>query len=263
MKTNLAGDSLSMKRMRIGHVYEIGIGEERVVNYAGQSVIIKRIEGNEWFAYGKLCPHMGADLSGAQHMDGLIRCPGHGLLFDTKSGECLSKECKPLSIFSVTIDRSEVFLSLKPSEPDIVTTFVLARYGTDGRIGLFEIKDLPTPGYGKTIAVRTPRGVERAEVLPNKTFGAAPKTTGVASLSIQKYLIASSDARLNHSQISQYIETEIRKFDSDLIVLEVETLLCGNLVIHLLGEGKRELGALATRATAEFGREVTFQIAET
>ena len=63
MKTNLAGDSLSMKRMRIGHVYEIGIGEERVVNYAGQSVIIKRIEGNEWFAYGQLCPHMGADLS--------------------------------------------------------------------------------------------------------------------------------------------------------------------------------------------------------
>ena len=101
-------------------------------------------------------------------------------------------------------------------------------------------------------------------MLPNKTFCDAPKATGVASLSIQKYLITASDARiLNHSQISQYIETEIRKFDSDLIVLEVETLLCGNLVIHLLGEGKRELGALATRATAEFGREVTFQIAET
>ena len=251
-----------MKRMRIGHVYEIGIGEERVVNYAGQSVIIKRLEVNEWLAYAKLCPHMGADLSGAQHQDGLIRCPGHGLQFDTQTGECLSYECKPISSFAVTIDRSEVFLSLKRSEPDAVTTFVLARYGTDGRIGRFELKDLPTPGYGNAIAVRTPRGVELAEVLPSKTFGDSLNTTGVASLSIQKYLRPSSDARLIHAEISQYIEIEIRKFDSELIVLEVEALLCGNLVIHVMGKGKRGLGALATRATAEFGREVSFQIAE-
>ena len=252
-----------MKRMRIGHVYEIGIGEELVVNYEGQSVIIKRIEGTEWLAYGKLCPHMGADLSGAQHKDGLIRCPGHGLLFDTQTGECLSNECKPLSSFAVTIDRSEVFLSRKPSESDAVTTFVLARYGVDGRIGRFELRDFSTPGYGTAIAVRTPRGIERAEVLPSKTCGESARTTGVASLSIQKYLINYSDATLNHSEISQYIETEIRKFDTELIVLEVETLLCGNLVIHVMGKGKRELGALATRATAKLGREVTFQIAET
>ena len=42
---------------------------------------------------GNICPHRGIDLTPFIKPDGTVICPGHGLKWDTKTGELLAHHC--------------------------------------------------------------------------------------------------------------------------------------------------------------------------
>ena len=55
-------------------------------------------------AFGRRCPHEGADLAFGQVRDGEVVCPWHDLRFDAKSGKSACQTVKPLRLFDVEIE---------------------------------------------------------------------------------------------------------------------------------------------------------------
>lgn len=43
---------------------------------------------------GNICPHRGIDLTPFIKPDGTVICPGHGLMWDTKTGDLLKRHCE-------------------------------------------------------------------------------------------------------------------------------------------------------------------------
>jgi len=76
---------------------------EHVIN--GKSYIVAEADG-ELVVYPTLCPHQLGPLDQAPLVDGAVRCPWHGYLFDVKSGECLSGQSCRLSQRPTIVERS-------------------------------------------------------------------------------------------------------------------------------------------------------------
>ncbi|MDQ6636186.1 MAG: MBL fold metallo-hydrolase [Candidatus Dormibacteraeota bacterium] len=60
-----------------------------------EKIVVSSEHGN--YEIARYCPHAGEDLAiGSTVVDGVIRCLGHNLEFDLKTGSCLNARCDPL-----------------------------------------------------------------------------------------------------------------------------------------------------------------------
>ena len=63
---------------------------------ANEKIVVDAPSGR--YEIGRYCPHAGEDLEiGSVVTDGVIRCLGHNLEFDLKTGTCLNARCNPLN----------------------------------------------------------------------------------------------------------------------------------------------------------------------
>jgi nitrite reductase/ring-hydroxylating ferredoxin subunit len=70
-------------------------GHRSVHRHAGRVLLLLQVAG-ERFLCDAHCPHMGVLLSSGS-IDGLrLRCPGHGLTFDLRTGDNVEGLCQPL-----------------------------------------------------------------------------------------------------------------------------------------------------------------------
>lgn len=59
----------------------------RRVRVGESHVLVARLASGEVVAFGPSCPHQFTELDEATMLDGTLRCPRHGYLFDTRTGE--------------------------------------------------------------------------------------------------------------------------------------------------------------------------------
>jgi len=262
-----------MNRLRIGHVWEIGINESVAVEFDGQQVVVRRLAADQWVAYSRHCPHQNADLQNAEIIDGKLRCPWHGLRFQLESGICLSNQCAPLTVFSPTIENGEVFIYPRGNLPVEVQIY-LARYGWDSRIGLFR-NDLGFDlGTGADCVAETERGLENVSILSRTTTKANSIITGriVRVLSepndprkVFKHCGSASD-NVDQDDTVPYavnlLQEQLNEIKEGHQVIHVEFLLDGNVIAHLLGPPSRSLGPLAAEMSRLLGRQVSFEFAK-
>ncbi len=65
---------------------EIAPGEMKLVNVAGQNVVVANVEGT-FFAFGNECTHVGGPLVEGELEGETVTCPWHATVFNVKTGQ--------------------------------------------------------------------------------------------------------------------------------------------------------------------------------
>ncbi len=65
---------------------EIAPGEMKLVNVAGQDVVVANVEG-AFFAFGNECTHVGGPLVDGELEGESVTCPWHATIFNVKTGQ--------------------------------------------------------------------------------------------------------------------------------------------------------------------------------
>ena len=243
-----------MKRLRIGHDWEIGFNEQRLIEFDGEEIIVRRTSDNDWIAHSRYCPHQNADLKDSQIFGNVLRCPWHGLQFDLASGQNLTNQCSPLSVFDVVIEKGEVYIYAlhPPSRRQIY----LGRYGWDLRVGTFTSDLDEQLSVNQDYVAQTNRGAERVTILALSKNSERSLVTGRILRNI------SGEQRFDASIVPKtltYLESAIGRLETGIQLIHVEKLLDGNLVAYLLGEPTRALGPLAAIASRDLERQIWFE----
>jgi nitrite reductase/ring-hydroxylating ferredoxin subunit len=90
----LSFGALETVRVRLPILFELGGKRFRLVSYE-----------NELIAHAATCPHMLGPLDTAEIIDGAVKCPWHGYVFDVKTGLARTGEaCKLAAPPSISID---------------------------------------------------------------------------------------------------------------------------------------------------------------
>jgi len=74
-----------MARFELGAAADIPPNSMRAFEVAGRRVLVINLEGS-FHAIDDLCPHLAIPLSRGELKDGCVVCPGHGSMFDAKTG---------------------------------------------------------------------------------------------------------------------------------------------------------------------------------
>ena len=72
-----------------GNADDIAEGETKAYKLKGKDILVVKYEG-KYYAVGRYCTHMGADLSKGSLEGKIITCPRHGSRFDITNGESIS-----------------------------------------------------------------------------------------------------------------------------------------------------------------------------
>jgi nitrite reductase/ring-hydroxylating ferredoxin subunit len=127
---------------RIATSSELPAGKVGVFQINGQDVVAFRNKQGAVAVVDPICPHMGAHLGyGGRVVDGALRCPFHGLRFDT-GGNCVGTEYP---------GNPEVKLSLRswPVMEQLGCIFVHA--GHDGAAPTWELPEYDTTGWTEPV----------------------------------------------------------------------------------------------------------------
>ena len=76
------------KYMNAGSNGEFSDGIKKKVTIEGQEIMLARV-GNDYYAVGNRCPHLGGDLSKGTLEGNVITCPRHGSQFDVRNGQVI------------------------------------------------------------------------------------------------------------------------------------------------------------------------------
>ena len=71
--------------VRVAETQAVGPGEMKLVEVAGQRVVIANVAGS-FYAFGDVCTHANGPLSDGMLEEDGVECPLHGSVFDVKSG---------------------------------------------------------------------------------------------------------------------------------------------------------------------------------
>lgn len=89
-------------------------GYRRVFTVAGMELLLLQQAG-ELHLLENTCPHAAYPLQDGQLVDGALRCPMHGYLFDLHSGACIyhtEGPCRGLYRFAVQVEAGQVGVQL-------------------------------------------------------------------------------------------------------------------------------------------------------
>ena len=70
----------------VGKVSEIAPGEMKLIDLAGEAVVVANVDGT-FYAFGNKCTHVGGPLAEGELDGDTVICPWHATIFDVKSGE--------------------------------------------------------------------------------------------------------------------------------------------------------------------------------
>ncbi len=70
----------------IAKASEIAPGEMKLVNVAGQDIVVANVEGT-FFAFGNECTHVGGPLVEGELEGETVTCPWHATIFNVKTGQ--------------------------------------------------------------------------------------------------------------------------------------------------------------------------------
>jgi nitrite reductase/ring-hydroxylating ferredoxin subunit len=93
-------------------VIEVPVGNLRAIDVGGQRVLLVRAADAEVYAYRNACPGTPFPLDAADTLDGALRCPWHGCLFDLRGGRRLDTQAPGLGVIPVRIDNGTVCVQL-------------------------------------------------------------------------------------------------------------------------------------------------------
>ena len=92
------------------------------VTLSGRHFLLNRLTDQasgrpaDWVVYPAQCPHQLGPLDEVPLVEGTVRCPWHGYVFDVTSGACVSgSHCQFGEVPQLTVSEAGVTLSWKPS----------------------------------------------------------------------------------------------------------------------------------------------------
>ncbi len=91
------------RRILIGSVDQIPIGEARVFNIDGRDIAVYRTHLGEVFATQPDCPHRGGPLADGLIGGATVLCPLHDRSFDLRTGRNLSGDCADIRVYPVAL----------------------------------------------------------------------------------------------------------------------------------------------------------------
>ena len=102
-----------MLRARLARVDEVPVGEVKAFVVPGVTwpVLATRLDG-EIAATAGVCPHEDVGLADGDLDGNCLTCPGHGYVFDLRTGACAHDARLILRRYRVTIIDDEVWIDL-------------------------------------------------------------------------------------------------------------------------------------------------------
>ena len=100
-------------RVRVCWLADVAEGELRAFRVDGVTwpVIVTMVDG-ELFAVPGVCPHEDVELAGGELAGAVVTCPGHGYMFDLRSGRCRHDPGLELRRYPITLVGDEVWVDL-------------------------------------------------------------------------------------------------------------------------------------------------------
>ena len=100
-------------RVRVCWLADVVDGELRAFRVDGVTwpVIVTRVDG-ELFAAPGVCPHEDVELGDGELDGATVTCPGHGYMFDLRTGRCRHDPGLELRRYPITLVGDEVWVDL-------------------------------------------------------------------------------------------------------------------------------------------------------
>jgi len=84
--------------------------ENGAVRAIAPGICVTRLENGEVRAFGRYCPHQGADLAHGRLVDGSVMCPWHNLPLDPETGASPCKSLKKIKTYACEVRDGKVYL---------------------------------------------------------------------------------------------------------------------------------------------------------
>lgn len=92
----------------VAKVSEIGPGDMKLVDLAGEGVVVANVDGS-YFAFGNECTHVGGSLVEGELEGENVTCPLHATVFNIKTGEALEGPGKePVPTYEVRLEGDDI-----------------------------------------------------------------------------------------------------------------------------------------------------------
>jgi nitrite reductase/ring-hydroxylating ferredoxin subunit len=114
------------KFVEAGKTGEFRDGFKKKVLVEGREILLARV-GDNYYAVGNRCPHMGGELAAGQLEGTVVTCPLHGSRFDIRDGSVVRwlkgsgltaavgkvfKRPRPLPVYKVRIDGDNILIEV-------------------------------------------------------------------------------------------------------------------------------------------------------
>jgi len=100
---------------RIMPLADLAEGELELVQVDGNDVLLTKVDGAV-YAVRNICTHGGAPLSMGKRYGCTVQCPGHGSVFDLKTGKGTYPARRQLITYDVMIEDNWVLIGRVPME---------------------------------------------------------------------------------------------------------------------------------------------------
>ena len=95
----------------VANVSEIARGEMKLIDLAGDQVVVANVDGT-FYAFGNKCTHVGGPLVEGEIDGDTVICPWHATIFDVKSGEPMGGPGEnPVPTYEVRVEGDDIQLA--------------------------------------------------------------------------------------------------------------------------------------------------------
>jgi len=91
---------------------ELGPGKMKGTSAGDKQIVVANVDG-KYYAFGKICTHMGCMLSDGILKGENVTCPCHGSIFNVKNGSVVKGPAKkPVASYEVKVEGEKVFVKV-------------------------------------------------------------------------------------------------------------------------------------------------------
>ena len=102
-----------MLRVRLGALADLPLDDLRAFAVAGVTwPVMAGVIAGEVIATAGVCPHEDVGLDGGEVADGCLTCPGHGYVFDLRTGACRHDRSLTLRRYRAQVIDGDVWIEL-------------------------------------------------------------------------------------------------------------------------------------------------------
>ena len=236
----------------LGSASDFGEDGGHTVELSGRRVAIG-FDGTDWRAVDDACPHQGASLAAGEFREGVVSCPLHAWQFHLETGNCLDHPGQSVGVYEVQERDGELWIEELPA---IVTSGCLVRYGALGWVGYFthELEEELT--LGRSVVLKTARGLELGEVL-SRTQSDPPEDVAPAGELLRE--ATPEESRHEPAVVAEIeaAEAHVRDQDVPIDIVDGEALLDGEtVVLYCLGDLGTETVGIGRTMSEKSGRRV-------